>query len=85
MFGGLLGLALQLDLRKSSGFKGYHPVLSKNNYLKGMGDMQEGYSFGWEELDPKSNDSNRLNDGAMAGANVWPTELPGFREAILKY
>ena len=84
MFGDLLGLA-QLDLRKRSGFKGYHPLLSSNNDPENMGDMQEGYSIGWEELDPKSNDSNRSNDGAMAGANVWPTELPDFREAILKY
>jgi isopenicillin N synthase-like dioxygenase len=50
-----------------------------------MGDMHEGYEVGWEALDPKPNDSERSNDGAMAGANVWPSELPEFREAILKY
>ena len=50
-----------------------------------MGDMHEGFEIGWEGLDPKSNDSKRSNDGAMTGANVWPSELPEFREAILKY
>lgn len=47
--------------------------------------MHEGYEVGWEELDPKSGDSKRVNDGAMAGLNVWPDELPYFREALLKY
>ena len=75
----------QLDIRKSSGFKGYQPLLSSNNDPENMGDMHEGYEVGWEELDTTSNDSTRSNDGAMAGANVWPEELPGFREAILKY
>lgn len=50
-----------------------------------MGDMHEGFEVGWEELNPKSKDPKRSNDGAMAGANVWPNELPEFREAILKY
>jgi len=50
-----------------------------------MGDMHEGYEVGWEELDPKSNDSKRSNNSAMTGTNVWPSELPEFREAILRY
>lgn len=50
-----------------------------------MGDLHEGYEIGWEELESKSQDSNRANDGAMTGVNVWPDELPGFREALLKY
>lgn len=50
-----------------------------------MGDMHEGYEIGWEELVPKSDDSKRSNDGAMTGANVWPDELPNFREAVLGY
>lgn len=52
-----------------------------------MGDMHEGYEVGWEELDPDSSgDSTEgSNHGAMTGANVWPNQLPEFREAILKY
>jgi isopenicillin N synthase-like dioxygenase len=76
---------VQLDIRKSSGFKGYQPLLSSNNNPENMGDMHEGYEVGWEELNPESDDSKRVNDGAMAGSNVWPDELPGFREAVLRY
>ena len=48
--------------------------------------MHEGYEVGWEELNPKFEDSKNLADnGAMAGANVWPDQLPSFREAVLKY
>ena len=50
-----------------------------------MGDMHEGYEVGWEEINPKPDDSRETNDGVMAGANVWPDELPEFREAVLKY
>ena len=25
------------------------------------------------------------NDGAMTGVNVWPDNLPGFRETVLDY
>ncbi|KAF9649776.1 Clavaminate synthase-like protein [Thelephora ganbajun] len=79
------GEKLKLDIRKSMSFKGYQPLLSSNNDPENMGDMHEGYEVGWEELDKKPDDSKRSNDGTMAGANVWPDELPGFREAILKY
>lgn len=80
-------LVSQLDIRKSSGFKGYQPLLSSNNDPGNMGDMHEGYEVGWEQLFPTSNDSNASysNHGAMAGANVWPEGLPEFREAVLKY
>lgn len=87
LFGDLLirTVVVQLDIRKSSGFKGYQPLLSSNNNPENMGDMHEGYEIGWEELDPKSEDRKSANEGVMAGANVWPDELPGFREAILEY
>ena len=81
----LMGISLQLDIRKSSGFKGYQPLLSSNNDPENMGDMHEGYEVGWETLDPTSNDPKGSNHGVMAGANVWPNELPEFREAVLKY
>ena len=76
---------LQLDIRKSSGFKGYQPLLSSNNNPENMGDMHEGYEVGWEPLDPKFRDLKRANDGVMKGENVWPDELPCFRESILEY
>jgi hypothetical protein len=76
----------QLDFTKTSNFKGYNAVLSSNNNPDGAGDMHEGFEFGSEALDdaPGSLAANHLNDGAMAGANVWP-DVPGFREALLRY
>ncbi|KAI0927584.1 hypothetical protein AcV5_008082 [Taiwanofungus camphoratus] len=78
-------LPVQLDIRKTQNFKGYNPILSSNNDPKADGDMHEGFEFGWEELQARVNDEKRSNDGAMAGANVWPSNVPGFREAVLKY
>lgn len=75
----------QLDIRKTGNFKGYNAILTSNNDPTHDGDLHEGFEFGWEELDPKVNDDKRANDGAMAGANVWPPEPPGFREAVLRY
>ena len=61
-------------------------MLSTNIDPDGAGDMHEGFEFGWEVLNdsPGLLDAKRLNDGAMAGANVWPN-VPGFREALLRY
>ena len=50
-----------------------------------MGDMHEGFEFGWEEMVPKEHDEKRANDGVMAGANAWPKDLPGFRTDVLTY
>lgn len=76
---------LELDNTKTANFKGYNAVLTSNNDPLGAGDMHEGFEFGWEEMRPKENDEKRSNDGAMAGGNVWPSDLPEFREAILTY
>ena len=76
----------QLDNTKTPNFKGYNAVLSSNNDPNGTGDMHEGFEFGWESLDAPSGalDDRRLNDGSMAGGNVWP-DVPGFRESLLQY
>ncbi|KAI6149146.1 hypothetical protein BKA82DRAFT_4329117 [Pisolithus tinctorius] len=66
-------------------FKGYEPLLGSNANPANRGDLHEGFAIGWEELMPKENDEKRVNDGAMAGANVWPLEPAGFREACLNY
>lgn len=62
-------------------------MLSSNNDPYNNGDMHEGFEFGWEALDASkaANDPKRAKDGVMAGANVWPKEMPGFREAVLEY
>ncbi|KAA1472217.1 Clavaminate synthase-like protein [Dentipellis sp. KUC8613] len=77
----------KLDIKKTPNFKGYTAVLSSNSDPANSGDMHEGFEFGWEELDADkiANDPRRANDGVMAGANVWPSEAPGFREGMLPY
>ncbi|KAH8082436.1 hypothetical protein BXZ70DRAFT_1012288 [Cristinia sonorae] len=76
---------LEIDIRKSVNYKGYTPLLSSNNDPENAGDMHEGFEFGWEEMQAKAFDEKRANDGAMAGANIWPNDLPGFREEVLTY
>ncbi|KAK7689938.1 hypothetical protein QCA50_006578 [Cerrena zonata] len=76
---------LEIDIRKTPNFKGYAPLLSSNNNPENAGDMHEGFEFGWEQMIPKVVDEKRPEDGAMAGANVWPQDVPGFRESVLGY
>lgn len=76
---------MQLYHKNVANFKGYAPVFDSNIDPANGGDLQEGFEIGWEELVPKEHDEKRLNDGAMAGANVWPLEPAGFREACLNY
>lgn len=76
---------MRLFHREVSNFKGYEPVLDSNTDPGNKGDFHEAFEIGWEELVPKEHDEKRVNDGAMAGANVWPSEPAGFREACLNY
>ncbi|KAH9932763.1 Clavaminate synthase-like protein [Epithele typhae] len=80
---------MELDIKKTPNFKGYNAVRTSNNDPNGAGDMHEGFEFGWEELapraDPASADAKRAHDGVMAGANVWPAQVPRFRPAALGY
>ncbi|KAI0671179.1 Clavaminate synthase-like protein [Trametes maxima] len=75
----------ELDIRKTANFKGYNAILSSNNDPLNRGDLHEGFEFGWEELSARDYDEKRANDGAMAGVNVWPSDLPAFRPSVLAY
>lgn len=75
---------MSLDIHKSPNFKGYTGLLGENTNSENRGDMHEGFDIGWEELEEAGN-ALREGDGAMAGGNVWPSDLPGFREAVLSY
>ena len=91
-------LLWQLDIHKSPNFKGYTALLGENTDSTGLGDLHEGFDLGWEprhhssatttsndEGDKHESRSTPRNDGVMTGANVWPDNLPGFREAVLDY
>ncbi|KAJ7505878.1 hypothetical protein B0H11DRAFT_1976528 [Mycena galericulata] len=76
---------LEVENTKTPNFKGYSPVLSGNNDPNGAGDLQEGFEFGFEPLDGIKADDGAATEGIMAGANIWPTQLPEFRQAALEY
>ncbi|KZT28761.1 2OG-Fe-II oxygenase [Neolentinus lepideus HHB14362 ss-1] len=75
---------MALDIHKTSNFKGYTALLGENTDPENRGDMHEGFDIGWEEMKAIPKDQ-RDGDGAMSGTNVWPADLPGFREAVLTY
>ena len=77
----------QIDIRKSDNYKGYTGLLTENTDPEhGAGDMHEAFEWGYEDIDVKTGASLR-DDGAMKGANIWPSEndVPGFRLAMLNY
>lgn len=79
---------MQLYHRTVASFKGYSPPLDSNidSANSDKGDFHEGFEIGWEEIEANAHDEKRKNDGAMAGANLWPSDdFPGFREACLEY
>lgn len=49
--------------------------------------MQEGFEFGWEApwTNDDFSDQNDDHSGEMSGANIWPSNLPYFREQALAY
>ncbi|KZT69604.1 Clavaminate synthase-like protein [Daedalea quercina L-15889] len=75
---------MELENKNTPNFKGYNPVKSSRNDPLSDGDMHEGFEFGWEELEANGYQGAE-KDGAMAGANVWPREPAGFRDAALAY
>ncbi|KAG6900317.1 hypothetical protein C0993_012749 [Termitomyces sp. T159_Od127] len=75
---------MKIENKKTPNFKGYSPLLSGNNNPDNAGDLQEGFEFGWEPINPVTHENDEKS-GAMAGANVWPSELPELREKVLNY
>ncbi|KAJ6453196.1 hypothetical protein C8R47DRAFT_1168449 [Mycena vitilis] len=77
---------LEVENKKTANFMGYSPVLSGNNDPNGAGDLQEGFEFRFEALEHASAaEYEAVKDGIMAGANIWPKQLPEFRQAALEY
>ena len=60
-------------------------MLSGNNDPNGAGDPHEGFEFGYEHMEVGENTADVSSDGVMTGANVWPSQKLGFREAALTY
>ncbi|KIM42980.1 hypothetical protein M413DRAFT_443797 [Hebeloma cylindrosporum] len=80
---------MELDIRKTPNYKGYTALLGENTDSTGRGDLHEGFDIGWEDVEVDSatviDGSSLPRDGAMVGQNVWPADLPGFKEKTLEY
>ncbi|KAG5721468.1 putative iron/ascorbate oxidoreductase [Termitomyces sp. T112] len=83
---------IELNIDKSTSFKGYTALLQENVNPTGLGDLHEGFDIGWEPLinspsftDDDTHTVRKFTPGAMSGTNSWPKNLPGFREAVLTY
>lgn len=75
----------KIEYKKTPNLIGYSPLLSSNNDPNSAGDLMEGFEFGYESIDQTGEVIDRVHEGAMAGANVWPVKPPGFRKAALQY
>ncbi|KAN0087661.1 hypothetical protein V8E55_006282 [Tylopilus felleus] len=73
---------IELDIHRSQNFKGYTALLGENVNINNKGDLHEGFDIGWESID---HDAHPPASGPMSGANVWPENLPAFREDVLAY
>ncbi|KAJ3998816.1 hypothetical protein F5050DRAFT_1742118 [Lentinula boryana] len=75
---------LKIDNKTTPNMMGYSALLSGNNDPKGGGDFQEGFEFTGEPFD--SLDQTEIPESSHSiGRNAWPSELPRFREAALRY
>ncbi|KAJ3735932.1 hypothetical protein DFJ43DRAFT_1129883 [Lentinula guzmanii] len=73
-----------IDNKTTPNMMGYSALLSGNNDPKGGGDFQEGFEFTGEPFD--SLDQTEISESSYSiGRNAWPSELPRFREAALRY
>ncbi|KAH9480251.1 2-oxoglutarate-Fe(II) type oxidoreductase hxnY [Psilocybe cubensis] len=78
---------MELDIHKTPNFKGYTALLGENTDSNGLGDLHEGFDIGWEPqaTDQSSSSLGPAKVSAMEGANVWPSDLTGFKETTLEY
>ncbi|KAF6741449.1 hypothetical protein DFP72DRAFT_833486 [Ephemerocybe angulata] len=78
---------MEIDIHKSSNFKGYTPLLGENTDVTGNGDLHEGFDIGWEsgQLNFGRTAAFGTEIGPMSGKNVWPEGLIGFKDAVLDH
>jgi isopenicillin N synthase-like dioxygenase len=77
---------MELDIHKSSNFKGYTALLGENTNPQNKGDLHEAFDLGWEPEHMSHLPVSR-DDSEMSGANVWPdaSTLPVFKQSVLAY
>jgi isopenicillin N synthase-like dioxygenase len=73
---------MQIHIAKSSNHRGYVPLLEENTDPTAKGDLHEAFDCA---LDVPANDADVSAGKTLYGPNVYPTNLPGFQEAIDRY
>jgi len=73
---------LAIHISKSPAHRGYFPFFGENNDPKNARDLKEGFDLA---RDLPADDVRVLAKKPLHGPNVWPDDLPGFRETIEEY
>ena len=73
---------MDIHISRSVNHRGYVPLLEENTDPTAKGDLHEAIDFALEVPDT---DPDVLAGKTLYGSNVYPNDLPGFREAIDRY
>ena len=73
---------MKIHISRSANHRGYVPLLEENTDPAAKGDLHEAIDFALEVPDT---DPDVLAGKKLYGANVYPSDLPGFRDAIDRY
>jgi isopenicillin N synthase-like dioxygenase len=73
---------MRIHISKSPNHRGYVPLLEENTDPVGKGDLHEAFDCA---LDVPADDPDLLAGKILYGPNVWPDNLPGFRESLDRY
>ncbi len=73
---------LDLHINKSLAHRGYFPLFEENTDPAQHADLKEGFDLA---RDLRPNHPAVLAGKPLHGPNVWPDDLPGFRETIERY
>lgn len=66
----------EVDIRKSTNFKGYTSFMDSSSDPDGAGDLHEGLEWAWEEMQPKEYDDEKrgkmgLWRGSICGRGIY--------------
>jgi isopenicillin N synthase-like dioxygenase len=73
---------LAIHIANSPAHRGYFPYFAENNDPANARDLKEGFDIA---RDLPADDARVLARKPLHGPNVWPADLPGFRETIEAY
>ncbi|RDW80981.1 hypothetical protein BP5796_05679 [Coleophoma crateriformis] len=75
---------MEIFINNTHNYRGFTPLGGSGARLNGKGNMNEAFDWGHDRFlndDP----TDPCNDPYMRGDNVWPRQLPGFKEELSAY